>query len=110
MVSGNNPVYRFYHYYDTEKGFDGGILEISTLADPEWKLIDNEIFRNSYPTLFNISAFGLPFPLGYTGLSSQEKKMDPTYVDLREYIGELVKNSLPILYRPRNLRRWMVRG
>ncbi|HQW02686.1 MAG TPA: M36 family metallopeptidase, partial [Saprospiraceae bacterium] len=91
VVSGNNPVYRFYHYYDTEKGFDGGILEISTLADPEWKLIDNEIFRNSYPTLFNISAFGLPFPLGYTGLSSQEKKMDPTYVDLREYIGELVK-------------------
>jgi extracellular elastinolytic metalloproteinase len=91
LISGNNPVYRFYHYYDTDKGFDGGVLEIATEADPEWKLLDSEIFRNSYPTLFREDAFGLPFPLGYSGLSSPQKQMDPTYLDLSEYIGEEVK-------------------
>ncbi len=91
LISGDNPVYRFYHYYDTQKRFDGGILEISTEADPDWTLLDGEIFRNSYSTYFISPAFGQSFPLGYTGLSSPEKKMDPTYVDLSAYIGEMVK-------------------
>lgn len=91
LISGDNPVYRFYHYYDTEKRYDGGILEISTEADPDWNILDGEIFRNSYPTYFISKAFGLSYPFGYTGLSSQEKKMDPTYIDLSEFIGEKVK-------------------
>mgnify|MGYP002682831651 FL=1 len=91
LISGDNPVYRFYHYYDTEKRYDGGILEISTEADPDWNILDGEIFRNSYPTYFISEAFGLSYPFGYTGLSSQEKKMDPTYIDLSEFIGEKVK-------------------
>lgn len=90
-VTGNNPVYRFYHYYNTEKGYDGGIVEISTEADPEWKLLDGKIFRNSYPSYFIFLTLGIPNLYGYTGLSSPEKIMEPTYIDLSEYIGEKVK-------------------
>jgi extracellular elastinolytic metalloproteinase len=92
MISGNTPVYRFYHYYDTEKRYDGGILEISTETDPDkWTVLESEIFRNSYPTYLIDPVFGRSERSSYTGLSSSEKKMDATYVDLSEYVGEKVK-------------------
>lgn len=92
VVSGTNPVYRFYHYFNTQKGYDGGILEISTEAAPdEWEPLDVEIFRNPYTAPFIFPTFGLLRPLGYTGLSSADKKMKPTYIDLSEYKGEKVK-------------------
>lgn len=94
IVSGSNPVYRFYHYYNTEKEFDGGFLEISTEADSNtWKLLDEEIFRNdySYPLPFTLFRLGIYDLYGYTGLSSSEQIMKPTYIDLSAYIGEKVK-------------------
>ncbi len=85
-VTGEQPVLRFYHYYDTEPGTDGGIVEISTDAGQSWQTVEREkIFKNSYRGKLTYQTFSLPFVEGYWGDS--ESFLD-SYIDLSEYKGE----------------------
>ena len=90
-ISGNYPVYRFYTYYNTETGADGGFLEISTAAQPAWKPLQDEVFRNGYPRKLQYTTFAIPNLKAYSGLSSADKTMRPSYIDLRDYKGAGVK-------------------
>ncbi len=90
-ISGTYPVYRFYHYYNTEAGADGGFLEISTDGGNVWIPLDNQIFRNGYPRRLQYGTFAIPDLFAYSGLSNTELAMNPVYIDLRDYIGQNVK-------------------
>src|SRR4030095_8349354 len=95
-ITGNYPVYRFYHYYDTEAGADGGFLEISLDGGNIWLPLNDDIFRNSYPRKIQYGTFVIPDLFAYSGKSSSELKMTPVYIDLRDYIGQ---TNVKIRYR-----------
>ena len=90
-IQGNYPVYRFYQYYNTETGVDGGFLEITKDDGENWESLESNIFKRKYPRKLSYNTFVIPNLYAYTGLSSTELKMQPTYIDLRDYIGEDVK-------------------
>lgn len=89
-ITGNYPVYRFYHYYDTETGADGGFLEISTNSGHSWVPLGDKVFRNGYPRRLQYTTFAIPNLYAYSGLSSPNLEWTPVYADLRDYIGEEV--------------------
>ncbi|HUR32072.1 MAG TPA: M36 family metallopeptidase [Saprospiraceae bacterium] len=88
-VSGDYPVYRFYHYYNTETGADGGFLEISTDGNSFYPLED-KIFRNGYPRRLQYGTFAIPGLYAYSGKSDPTFQMTPVYVDLSDYAGQEV--------------------
>ncbi len=90
-ISGTNPVYRFYHYYNTETGADGGFLEISTSSNPAWIPVGNRIFRNKYPRKLQYGTFAIPNLDAYSGRNTSDNSMEAVYIDMRDYIGEDVK-------------------
>ncbi len=90
-ISGSYPVYRFYHYYNTEAGADGGFLEITTDDGQSWLPLASKIFRNGYPRKLQYGTFAIPNLYAYSGLSNTELKMSASYVDLRDYAGQSVK-------------------
>ncbi|HZV69067.1 MAG TPA: M36 family metallopeptidase [Saprospiraceae bacterium] len=89
-VSGSHPLYRFYHYYNTEAGADGGFLEVST-EEGVWVPLADKVFRNGYPRRIQYATFVIPDLLAFSGLSSTDQTMTPVYIDLSDYIGQEVK-------------------
>ncbi|MFZ1678671.1 MAG: M36 family metallopeptidase [Saprospiraceae bacterium] len=90
-ISGTYPLYRFYHYYDTEVGADGGYLEISTNDGTSWNPLGDRVFRNGYPRSLQYGTFAIPNLFAFSGKSSSDLKMISSYVDLRDYIDQQVK-------------------
>ena len=89
-VFGQRPALRFYHKYKTEPGIDGGIVEITTAANPEgapFDLLDNKMIRNGYPSFVQYTTFIIPELEAFTGDSDG---WIPTYVDLSAYQNESV--------------------
>ena len=70
---------------------DGGFLEITKDDGENWESLESNIFKRKYPRKLSYNTFVIPNLYAYTGLSSTELKMQPTYIDLRDYIGEDVK-------------------
>ena len=48
ITLGPNPVLSFWHSYDTQPGFDGGVLEYSPNSGGIWFDLNNSIFQNGY--------------------------------------------------------------
>ena len=90
-ITGENPVYRFWHYYNTEAGADGGFLEITTNNGDSWVTLEGQIFRNGYPRRLQYTTFAIPNLYAFSGLSNDELVMTPVYIDLSDYIGQEVK-------------------
>ncbi len=90
-ISGANPVYRFYTYYNTETGADGGFLEISTASNPAWVPLADNIFRNKYPRKLQYGTFAIPNLEAYSGRNTTDNSMEAVYADLSDYLGEDVK-------------------
>ncbi len=90
-ISGDYPVYRFYHYYNTETGADGGFLEITTNDGDTWQSLEDHMFRNAYPRRLQYTTFAIPNLYAFSGLSSPTFQWTPVYIDLRDFIGEQVK-------------------
>lgn len=90
-ITGNLPVYRFRHYYDTEAGADGGFLELSTDDGFSWRRLENKIFRGGYTHKLQYGTFAIPNLYAYSGQSDPNLRMQPVYVDLSEWIGQQVK-------------------
>ena len=87
-VNGDQPVYRFYHYYNTEAGADGGYLSISTDGGNIWHPLQDKIFRNGYPRKLQYTTFAIPDLYAYSGLSNTVTEMTPVYIDLSDYAGQ----------------------
>ena len=89
-VSGQRPALRFYHNYKTEPGIDGGIVEITTAANPAgaaFDLLGDKMIRNGYPGFVQYTTFIIPELEAFTGDSDG---WIPTYVDLSAYQNESV--------------------
>lgn len=88
-VSGNQPVLRFWHQFDTEKGVDAGILEIQKEGDLLWHaILADKSFRNAYSGKVAYNTFALPNLYGFSGNSNGWIQ---SYFDLSDYAGEKVK-------------------
>jgi extracellular elastinolytic metalloproteinase len=49
----SNTFLSFYHYFDTELGFDGGVMEVSENNGSTWTDLGNRIVANGYNTTMN---------------------------------------------------------
>ena len=81
------PVLRFYHWYDTEWGFDGGIVEVSTDFGGSWEVVGDQMFRNGYETVLSFFAFNVVKMPAFAGDGDSFRG---TYVDLSDYIGQSI--------------------
>ncbi|MFT4760441.1 MAG: extracellular elastinolytic metalloproteinase [Saprospiraceae bacterium] len=86
--SAEKPVLRFYHWYDTEWGFDGGIVEVSTDFGATWEIVDDKMFRNGYETVLSFFAFNVSKMPAFAGDGDNFR---PTYVDLSAYSGQGIR-------------------
>jgi hypothetical protein len=86
LVTGEQPTLSFEHSYDTEWGFDGGIVQISTDGFA-WQTVADKFFRNGYPTRIAYNTISIPRLEGFAGL---QRDFQTSYLDLSEYAGEEV--------------------
>jgi len=85
LVSGAQPVLRFYHSYDSNPGLDGGIVQISTNGGTTWQNADSLLFRNAYRGRIASNTFNLVRAQAFWG------KIDnfiDSYIDLQSFIGQ----------------------
>jgi len=87
LITGEQPVLRFYHSFDTEWAYDGGIVQISNDGGTSWQDVSDQFIRGGYESRLDYNAFALANQNGYTGLSNQFKAV---YVDMSAYIGQEV--------------------
>ncbi len=84
-VSGTKPGLRFFTQYDTEAGWDGGIVEVSTNGTT-WEKVDSKFFRGGYRG--EIDENGSAALLGVNSYWGQSDGYQEQIVDLGEYLGE----------------------
>jgi hypothetical protein len=89
-ITGNLPVFRFWHKFDTQNGIDGGFIQIATQENFDlWRTVKGGFIRNGYNQAINYSTFAIPELFGYSGTTNN--KFIDTYLDLTEYKGKRVK-------------------
>ncbi len=86
-VRGSKPILNFYHRYDTEPGFDGGILQVTTDNGNSWRDMGDKIFKNPYRGKLQYSIFAVPGQRAWWGAVNQ---YTPVAVDLSSYVGQSV--------------------
>ncbi len=75
----------FYHFYNTEKGFDGGLVEVST-DGTFWETATQDQFSlNGYTGLIDYQTFVVP---NLNAFSGQSGGFIPTVLDLTKYKGK----------------------
>ncbi len=84
-ISGNRPALRFFSQYNTESGFDGGLIEISTDGGTVFGQLGDNMIRGAYPGGIAYGTFVIPFLDAFSGDS---EGYVGTYIDLSDYIGE----------------------
>ena len=47
-LEGDNPSLAFWHWYDTEASWDGGVVEVSTDGGGSWDDLGNDMIQNGY--------------------------------------------------------------
>ena len=87
-VTGDRPVLRFWHIYNTEAGVDGGVLDIKNVADDVWQQVPDRMLKNGYPGLIQYGTFVVPNLQAFSGLSSDE--FIPVYVDVSDWMGQTI--------------------
>ena len=88
LFVGRNAYLAFWHDYNLEAGYDGGVIEISTNNGFTWSDLGNSIIENGYNFLL---ATGFQNPIegreAFSGTSSGYVK---TIVDLGDYVGNRI--------------------
>jgi uncharacterized repeat protein (TIGR01451 family) len=84
-VTGENPVLRFFHKFNTVIGFDGGVVEISTDGGFTWQRIPERLIRNGYNSTLDYQTLVIPFLEAFSGDS---QGWIDTYIDLSDYAGQ----------------------
>lgn len=82
------PVMRFYHRYNVQHAFDGGVIRVSTDQGFNYGDLGTKIFRNGYSG--PLSYFAIPLP-DLRAFYGDSKTFVPTYVDLSEFVNQNVK-------------------
>jgi extracellular elastinolytic metalloproteinase len=87
-VTGTKPILRFYHKYNTQPAFDGGMVQISTNNGGSWENIETKFFKNPYRGRLTYDAFAALNLFAFWG------KVDTfvaSAVDLSSYIGKDIR-------------------
>ncbi len=88
MVAGINPILHFWHDYDTEDYYDGGVVEISTDGGTEWQDLESKMIQNGYNSII----FADESPIGYRyAFSGNSGGYVETLVNLSAYNGKMVQ-------------------
>ena len=87
-ITGKQPILRFYHKYETQPGFDGGVVQISTDNGATWKSVEDKIFKNPYRGLIDFKTFAAPNVKAFWGKTDS---FVSTCVDLSSFIGQNIK-------------------
>jgi extracellular elastinolytic metalloproteinase len=87
-IRGSKPVLTFFQRYNTEPGYDGGILQITTNNGTSWTDMGDKIFKSPYSGRFQYSIFAIPNQRAWSGSS---EKFSAVAVDLSAYVGQSVK-------------------
>ena len=85
VITGKQPVLRFYHNDLTQQGFDGMVVYVSKDKGVTWTDVEKLIFKNGYNGRVSYSSIPLPNQYAFWGNS---EGWIPTYVDLSQYAGE----------------------
>lgn len=86
-VSGDNPVLRFWHQYNTEAFADAGFIEIKKEGDSWRRLNKDAVFRHPYDGDVQYGTFALPNLQGFFGNSQGWQQ---SYIDLSDYAGQSI--------------------
>lgn len=87
-VSGTQPILRFWHKYNTEKGADAGLLEMKKADDVNWRrFTKDKVIRNGYPGDIQYGTFAIPFLSGFSGTSDGWVQ---SYFDISDFSGQEV--------------------
>ena len=87
-VTGDRPVLRFWHMFNTQPAFDGGVVDIKNVNDEVWQQVPDRMIRNGYTGIINYGTFVVPNLQGYSGFSGDD--FIPTYVDLSDWAGQTI--------------------
>ena len=87
-VTGDRPVLRFWHKYNTQSSIDGGVVDIKNVNDDVWQQVPDRMIRNGYTGIIAYGTFVVPNLYGFSGNSGDE--FIPTYVDLSDWAGQTV--------------------
>lgn len=82
QVAGENPIFRFFHDYDTQRGFDAGTVEFSSNGGATWVNANPYLFKNPFTGKVDYSTFTLPNIRGFSGRSNG---FIQTFADLSEF-------------------------
>ncbi len=85
LPSGVNSVFSFWHYYNLESTYDGGVLEISTDDGASWQDLGNDIQSGTYDTMMQGGA--LEDQMAWSGSNDG---MNQVFVDLSDFSGQTV--------------------
>ncbi|MEL7375488.1 MAG: T9SS type A sorting domain-containing protein, partial [Bacteroidota bacterium] len=86
-VDGDRPVLRFWHTYNTEIGWDGGIVEVSADNGNTWDRVADKIIRNGYRGEIAASTFNEGVDVfAYWG--SNGGQYEDVIIDLSDYAGQ----------------------
>ena len=81
--------FSFWHFYDTEAGYDGGVIEISTDSGKTWKDLGPYITSNGYNS--TIDANGGIYISGKQAFSGTNGSFKQTIVNLSSFSGRNIK-------------------
>ena len=88
-VTGARPTLKFYHKYETEPGFDGGVVEVSKefdAVDDNWQPVNDLIIRNGFTAKIAYTTFVKPDFYAFWG--STEGEWIDTYIDITPYANQ----------------------
>ncbi|OAD21784.1 Peptidase M6, immune inhibitor A domain protein, partial [Candidatus Thiomargarita nelsonii] len=83
------PILHFWHHYNTESSFDGGVVEISTDGGTTWTDLGAEMTQNGYNGSIS-SSWGSPIG-GRGAFTGNSGAYIETLVDLSSYNGQNVQ-------------------
>ncbi len=86
LPSDQGAVLSFWHYYNLESTYDGGVLEISTDNGNSWQDIGNNIQIGGYSAVMDAGT-ALEGQMAWTGSNDA---MSQVFVDLSDFSGESV--------------------
>ncbi len=85
VVTGDNPVLRFYTKYNTSLSADGGFVDISTDEGLTWFRPDDLYILGGPNAELGYTTFAIPALPAFTGVQSE---WVPAYIDMNNYKGE----------------------
>jgi extracellular elastinolytic metalloproteinase len=91
-IRGTKPILSFFHRYNTEKRFDGGIVQVTTDNGASWSDLGDRSFKGGYTQgKFDYSTFAIANQKTWNGILETFK---PVVIDLSSYIGQSINFRL----------------